>query len=234
MTAFVDGQEKNIYVDDSSAKAGEVFRYTEVGGVYSLISPTVEDGIIISGKREFIQSSGSIDEIAYLISEAKNTTIELTGRNYYTLSNGEADSTASVAGLDGIKFVCDKNSVIIVNDGGKLMMRSGAYSSTISVKDGAKVTAVFDNEIGSVETLKFLYISDGSLGNYDLDAGFVRILDNVGQVYETALHTPNTSCSTSPQARPRLCSRRTMSLQSAQTTDAETTALLHPIRQTLS
>lgn len=187
MTAFVDGQEKNIYVDDSSAKAGEVFRYTEVGGVYSLISPTVEDGIIISGKREFIQSSGSIDEIAYLISEAKNTTIELTGRNYYTLSNGEADSTASVAGLDGVKFVCDKNSVIIVNDGGKLMMRSGAYSSTISVKDGAKVTAVFDNEIGSVETLKFLYISDGSLGNYDLDAGFVRILDNVGQVYENGV-----------------------------------------------
>ncbi|MGN1409359.1 MAG: S-layer homology domain-containing protein [Eubacteriales bacterium] len=187
MTAFIDGEEKNIYVDNANAKGGEVFRYTESGGVYTLISPTVEDGIIISGKREFIQKSGDIDEIAYIIEKADGTSIELSGRNYYTLNRGSADAVSSVAGLDGIKFVCDKNSVIIVNDGGKLMMRSGAYSSTIEVKDGANVTAVFDNEIGSVETLKYLYISDGSLGNYDLDAGFVRILDTVGQVFENGV-----------------------------------------------
>lgn len=184
MTAFVDGVEKNIYVDNSEAKAGNVFRYTESGGVYTLISPKTEDGIILSGKHEFVQSSGDIDEIAYIIEDAKNTEIELTGRNYYTLTNGENEALSSVAGLDGIKFVCDKDSVIIVNDGGKLMMRSGAYSSTIKVNDGSKITAVLDNETGAVETLKFLYISDGSLGNYDLDAGFVRILDKIGQVFE--------------------------------------------------
>lgn len=184
MTAFVDGQEKNIYVNDSSVKAGQVFRYTELGGVYTLISPKTEDGIILSGKHEFIQNSGNVDEIAYIIENAKDTKIELSGRNYYTLSNGKTNSVSSVAGLDGIKFVCDKDSVIIVNDGGKLMLRSGKYSSTITVNDGATVSAVLDNETGSVETLRFLYISDGSLGNYDLDAGFVRILEKVGQVFE--------------------------------------------------
>ena len=72
----------------------------------------------------------------------------------------------------------------MVNDGGKMLARTGAYDSTITVNDGATVVTVFDNEVGSVETLKYLYISDGSLGNYDLNAEFVRILAENGFVYE--------------------------------------------------
>lgn len=184
MTAFVDGEEKNVYVDDANASGGKVYRYTVSGGVYSLISPKLEDGIIISGKHEFIQNSADVDEIAYMIDKADGTTIELSGRNYYTMNKGGAGAVSSVAGLENIRFVCDKNTVILVNVGGKLMQRSGEYSSTITVNDGAQVTAVFKNEIGSVETLKYLYISDGALGNYDLNAGFVRILGISGGVYE--------------------------------------------------
>lgn len=184
MTAFVDGEEKNIYVKNSDGTEGNVYRYTETAGEYTLIDPAIEDGIILSGKTEFIQSSGGLDEIAYIIDSANDTKIELGGRNYYTLSSGEAEAVSSVAGLENVRFVFDKNTVIVVNDDGMIMHRNGEYASTITVNDGAYVVAVFDNEVGSVETLKYLYISDGSLGNYDLDAEFVRILAENGLVYE--------------------------------------------------
>ena len=184
LTAFIDGEERNIYVKDSSAEEGKVYRYTERADVYTLIEPTVEDGIIISGRHEFIQSADGLDEIAYLIDSANGTTIELGGRNYYSMNKGDAEVLTSVAGLDNVRFVCGKNTVIVVNEDGRIMQRSGAYNSTITVNDGASVVAVFDNEVGSVETLKYLYISDGALGNYDLDAEFVRILAENGYVYE--------------------------------------------------
>lgn len=184
LTAFIDGEQKNIYVKNSDAKEGNVYRYTETAGVYNLLAPNVEDGIILSGKSEFVQNQGGLDEIAYIIESAKTTTIEIGGKNYYTLNAGSAEAVTSVGGLENVRFVCDKDTVIVVNDDGKLMQRSGTYHSTINVNDGAQVIAVFDNEVGSVETLKYLYISDGSLGNYDLDAEFVRVLAANGLVYE--------------------------------------------------
>lgn len=184
LTAFIDGEEKNVFVKNSDAKEGRVYRYTETAGVYTLIEPNVEDDIILSGKTEFIQSTGGLDEIAHIIETADDTSIELSGKNYYTLNAGNSEILTSVAGLENVRFVCDKNTVIVVNDGGKMLQRTGAYNSTVQVNDGANVIAVFDNEVGSVETLKYLYISDGSLGNYDLDAAFVRILAENGLVYE--------------------------------------------------
>ena len=184
MTAYVDGKEQNIYTKNGAGVAGGVYRYTEQGGEYSLIDVKIEDGIIISGRGEFIQNTNGLDEIGYIIESANGTKIELGGRNYYTVNRGDAESFASVAGMSDVKFVCDANTVIIVNDNGTLMHRTGLYNSTISVNDGARVVAVFDNEVGSVETLKYLYISDGELGNYDLDAEFVRILAENGYVYE--------------------------------------------------
>jgi len=184
LTAFIDGEEKNVYVKNADARQGQVYRYTEAGGVYSLIAPTVEDGIILSGKTQFIQNADGIHEIAHIIQSANGTTIELGGRNYYTLNRGSAESVSSVAGLQDVRFVCDNDTVIVVNDNGTLHSRTGAYTSTIQVNDGAQIVAIFDNEVGSVESLKYLYISDGSLGNYDLDASFVRILAQNGLVYE--------------------------------------------------
>lgn len=187
MTAYVNGAEKNIYVDNNNAVAGKVYRYTENADIYDLIDIKIEDGIIISGKKEFIQNVNGIDEMAYTIDSADGTTIELGGRNYYTINRGNASSTASVAGLSNIKFVTDKNTVIIVNNNGTIMQRTGIYNSSITVNDGAKVVAVFNNEVGSVETLKYLYISDGELGNYDLDAEFVRVLGENGYVFENGV-----------------------------------------------
>ncbi len=184
MEAYIDGEEKHIYVKDDAGREGQVYRFTENGGVYNLIAPTVEDGIILAGKNEFVQNSGSTQEIAYIIDSANGTKIELGGRNYYTVDKGESSASASVAGLSDIRFVCDNDTVIIVNNGGKLIRTTGAFTSTINVNDGAQVVAVLDNEVGSVETLKFLYISDGSLGNYDIDADFVRILAHHGLVFE--------------------------------------------------
>ncbi|MBE6540979.1 MAG: S-layer homology domain-containing protein [Ruminococcaceae bacterium] len=184
MTAFVDGEEKNIYLNGSTGTEGKVYRYTETAGEYTLIDPTVEDGIIVSGKAEFVQNSGGLDEIAYMIDSADGTSIELGGRNYYTITAGSAQAISSVAGLENVRFVCDKDTVIVVNENGLILQRTGVYNSTINVNDGAQVVAVFNNEVGSVETLKYLYISDGSLGNYDLDAEFVRVLAENGLVYE--------------------------------------------------
>ncbi|MBQ2276970.1 MAG: S-layer homology domain-containing protein, partial [Clostridia bacterium] len=184
LTAFVDGKEQNIYVKNADAEAGRIYRYTKSGGEYKLIAPETEDGIVLSGKNEFVQNQNGLDEIAYLIESADNTAIELGGSNYYTISRGDADSIASVKGLDNIRFVTDKDTVILVNDGGTILQRTGKYESSIHVNDGAYVAAVFNNEVGSVETLRYLYISDGELGNYDLNAEFVRILAENGLVYE--------------------------------------------------
>lgn len=184
MDAFVNGEEKTVFVKNSVGEAGNIYRYTETDGVYALIPMTSEDGIILSGKDEFIQNSNGVDEIAYAIDSAKDTVIELNGKNYYSIDRGNADSISSVRGLDGVKFVFDENSTVVVVNNGRVMFRTGEYSSTINVNDGAKVIAVFDNEVGTVETLKYLYISDGSLGNYDINAEFVRILAENGLVYE--------------------------------------------------
>ncbi len=184
MTAFVDGKEQNIYVKNGKAEEGNIYRYTKSGDEYKLIAPETDDGILLSGKNEFVQNQNGLDEIAYIIENTDNTTIELGGRNYYTINRGDADSIASIAGLSSVRFVSDENTVILVNDNGTILQRTGEYTSTITVNDGATVTAIFNNEVGSVETLRYLYISDGELGNYDLDAEFVRILATNGHVYE--------------------------------------------------
>ncbi len=184
LTAFVDGKEQNIYIKNGKAEEGNIYRYTKSGDEYKLIAPETDDGILLSGKNEFVQNQNGLDEIAYIIENADNTTIDLGGKNYYTLNRGDASGIASVAGLNSVRFVSDKNTVILVNDNGTILQRTGEYTSTITVNDGATVTAIFNNEVGSVETLRYLYISDGELGNYDLDAEFVRILAENGHVYE--------------------------------------------------
>lgn len=183
-TVSVNGETKNVYVNDSTVREGQIYRYTVAADTYTLIAPQIENGLIVSGTNAFVQSGQSLDEIAFRIHEAKNTTIALNSRNYYTLHAGDAESVASVAGMQGAQFITDENTIIMVNDNGKLMTRRGAYSSTITVNDGASVTAVMNNEAGTVETLRVLYISDGSLGNYDLNGTAVRILAVNGIVLE--------------------------------------------------
>ena len=184
VSVSINGETKNIYVQDSTAKTGEVYRYTAAGDVYTLIAPTVENGIIITGKNEFIQRDRNLDEIAFLISSADNTTISLNNKNYFTLNSGNADVLASVSGMKNANFITGENTIIVVNENGKLKTHKGIYNSTLSIQDGANVTVVMENEVGSTETLKYMYISDGKLGNYTSDAEYVRILAINGVVLE--------------------------------------------------
>lgn len=183
-TVFRNGKSENVYVSSNNVREGEIYRYTVSNDVYTLIGAEIDDDIVLSGSDRFVQNDKELDELAYIVNDAKGTTIELNGKNYYTVKNGEATANASVSGLDSVKFVTNSDTIIVVNDNGKLIERTGAYNSTILINDGASVTAIFDNEVGSVETLRYLYITDGSLGNYSMNAEFVRILSRDGAVVE--------------------------------------------------
>ncbi len=184
VTVSVDGETMNVYVKDGSAREGQVYRYTVFGDTYTLIAPETEDNLILSGADAFIQNDKNLNEMAYILQKADGTTIALNSRNYFTLEPGKASPITSVKGMHSVSFVTDENTMIVVNNGGKITTRKGTYNSTIQVNDGAYVTAVFSNETGSVETLQYLYISDGRLGNYDVNAEYVRILDINGTVLE--------------------------------------------------
>lgn len=179
MSAYVDGKTMNVYVSNADAKAGNVYRYTERDGIVTLVSPKIVDNNIVSGAGEFIQSN---DEIGFIVSNADNTTIEFKDNTSYVISAGNA-AGASSNEAESVQFVCDNNTVIIVNDGGVMKEVDGKYASTIKVSDGASVVAVMKNEVGSVETLRYLYISNGSLGNYAPSAETVRVLAKNGMVY---------------------------------------------------
>ncbi len=184
MEAIIDGKEETIMVSNRVVRPGEVYRYTvDSDGEYTLIPRTVSGGMIVSGDNKFVQSGDRNDEIAFAIDEASSSTIT-AGSSYHTISAGEADSLISTAGdSSSVKFVMDGRTVIVVKVGDTFVKVSGAYTSTITINDGASVTAIFDNEIGSVETLRYLYISDGSLGSVDAAASSVKVIRHVGKEY---------------------------------------------------
>ena len=182
MEANIDGVTETIFVTNQTVEAGKVYRYTtDASGSYTLIPYTVSGGVINSGDTEFVQSNSQNDEIAFIIENTSGSSI-IKGSSYYTLSKGNADAVSSNGrDVSAINFVTDSNTVIVVKNGGTYSVVKGTYGSTIRVNDGAYVAAVFSNEIGSVETLRYLYISDGSLGSVDSTASSVKILANNGR-----------------------------------------------------
>ncbi len=158
MTANIGGKNVNVYVTNSSVQNGEVYRYeTDNDGILTLTAPEND---------KFAQSG----EIKTLIDSASSVTIEKNGNVYYTLTNGQNTG----------KFITDENTVIVVRNASGVIYKSGAYASNITVNDGARVVAVMKDSTGSVETLKYLYISDGSLGSALDSSSFVQILQNIG------------------------------------------------------
>lgn len=176
VAAIVEGKTQNIFVTSSNVRANNVYRYVKTGETYTLIAPVVVDGTIASGKNAFVQNDGTVNEIAAIIESASRTTITSFSGAFYTLDNGNAEALTSAAVWTDFRFVTDANTVIIVGTPNGEMIKTGAYSSTITIERGAKVVAVFNNEAGSVETLRYLYISNGSLGSYDASSQSVRIL----------------------------------------------------------
>ena len=184
LTAFIDGEERNIYVKDGSAKEGKVYRYTVMNDIYTLIAPEMSEGVIVSGPGKFVQNGLGLHEMAVIIDSANGTTIAKDGHTFFTLSAGSASIAATADAADNMKFVTDSNTTIVVMKNGEAIVKRGVYNSALTVNDGAHVVAVFDNEVGSVETLRYLFISDGSLGSYDSTAQTVRLLAVSGIVYE--------------------------------------------------
>ena len=178
MTAYVDGEVKNVYLKNSDAKNGNVYRYTVNDGTYDLVPIAVKDNTMLSGSGMFIQSE---DELGFTVDASDGTAITFMG-SHYVLSAGSG-AYASSDGKPNVQFVTDENTVILVNKNGVISEIKGKYASSVIVNSGAKVVAVLDNEVGAVETLRYLYISDGSLGNYDANAQTVRVLSNNGKVF---------------------------------------------------
>lgn len=185
VTANIDGVNRNIYVTSPNVEIGKVYRYVTNGELYTLIAPELaENGQIQSGLNSFVQNAFGVNEIAVIIDQANGTTITKNTNTFYTLNAGSASIQTSADGMDGMKFVTDADTTIVTVHNGQIQFRRGTYHSAITVEDGARVVAIFDNEVGTVETLRYLYISDGSLGSYDVTAQAVRLLALSGIVYE--------------------------------------------------
>ena len=184
MDAIIDGEKRTIFVTNTSVEAGKVYRYVmESNGTYTLIEYTQSSQIIESGDDKFVQSNSQNDEIAYIIESTNASTIESEG-SHYVLSKGSATAMSSTGRKEAsLNFITDKNTLIIAKSEGEYTVFRGVYTSDFVIENSASVTAVFTNEAGSVETLRFLYISDGTLGTVGSSANSVRILGNVGSEY---------------------------------------------------
>ncbi len=181
MEANLDGAKETIFVTNPSVSEGAVYRYRkDTNDVYTLIPCTVTGGVIASGPDAFVQNSDRNNELALVIDKASGTTVTRTDSNY-TLRRGSASAVTST-GLNEseISFVIDDDSTIIVRHGGSVTVVKGGFTSDLHVNSGASVTAVFRNEVGSVETLRYLYISDGSVGSVDSTASSVKVLASTG------------------------------------------------------
>lgn len=180
--ANIDGVKQDIFVTNKTVEAGKVYRYTTDGaGNYTLIAATISGGVINSGNSEFVQSNKQNDEIAYIIDKADGSSV-IRGNSHYTISAGNASAVTSTGmNESAISFVTDKNSMIVVKNGSNYQVISGRTTASIKINDGASVTAVFSNEVGSVETLRYLYISDGSLGSVASTANSVKVLAFAGR-----------------------------------------------------
>ncbi len=182
MDVIIDGSVKTIAVTNRSVTAGNVYRYTiDETGTYTLIARSEAGGLILSGSDKFVQSDSVNDEIAFHIGSADSSEITKTS-SHFTLSAGSADAIAShMENADEIKFITTDKTTIIVNNNGTISVVNGIFDAALNIEDGAAVTAIFDNEVGSIESLRFMYISNGSFGGVDVTAHSVKVLESIGK-----------------------------------------------------
>lgn len=182
--ALIDGVKTTVFTEERTVVPGTVYRYTvDDEGAYILIPRKLSGGVIISGDNEFVQSNAKNDEIAFAIDSADTTTIDKLPA-HYVISAGSADSMSSTGADESqIKFTTDANTVIVVITDGTVKVHKGVCKSEFTVNDGASVTAIFDDESGSVETLRFMFISNGEIGGEITTETSVKILAINGVEY---------------------------------------------------
>lgn len=156
-TANVNGVSKNIVTSQNTVNVDNVYRYTvDANGIYALYA---------ANSAYFTQN----DDISIIHTYANARVISMGSAPCYTVGN--------------VKFVTDNNTVIIVKNNGIYSVKTGIYTGDISVNAGAFTTTVFNNNVGDVETLAFLFISDGSLARTDITQTYVKILAANGSEY---------------------------------------------------
>lgn len=184
MEAVIDGADETLFVTNSSVTVGDVYRYIQnADGSHTLIPMSISGSTIASGDDKFVQSNSHNDEIAFHVESTDSTEI-VKGSSHSTVAAGSAEAVSSLGAVSEIKFVTDDSTVIVIKSEGKFTVIKGAPTSGITVADGASLTAIFHNEVGSVETLRFMFISDGDAGHTDTTEGGVKVLEKSGQEYE--------------------------------------------------
>ncbi|MHB1150754.1 MAG: S-layer homology domain-containing protein [Eubacteriales bacterium] len=156
-SANINGVSQNIVTAQAAVIIDGVYRYTvDAGGVYTLYA---------ANNALFTQNG----DIASIYNNLNAMTISMASAPCYTVGN--------------VKFVTDSDTVIIVKNNGVYSVKTGAYTGDITINAGASVTAVFNNNVGDVETLAYLFITDGSLARTDIAQTNVKILTANGAEY---------------------------------------------------
>lgn len=159
LTANIDGSNTSILTTRSDITPNMVYRYVKNNaGIYTLIEYSNENFTQSGEKKEMLENRSRNDVVL-------------------RMSNGSFT-------LNRVRFVTDSKSVIVVKNGNTFSIKVGKFTSDITVAKGAKAYAAFKDEVGEVETLKFLFVTDGSLGEVDSTTTYVRVIAKVGSVYE--------------------------------------------------
>lgn len=185
----LDGEVMSVFTETDNVSAGKAYRYTvSKDGKYTLIPYIANSGVITSGSDQFVQNSGNNSDIAFIVEDSDGATITKNSADY-TLSAGESGYLTSEKSLNSeVKFVTDNSTVIVVgttdsNGDSTYTVRKGVFDGNISIEDGAYVAAIFKNETGSTETLRYLYISNGSFSGATSSANAVKVLEVLGKEY---------------------------------------------------
>ena len=181
----IDGNVMSVFSETDGVVPGRAYRYTvSDDGIYTLIPYIVNDGIIDAGNDQFVQNGGAADEIAVIIDEADGVVFENKNAGY-ELNTGVSSFVSSSTEFQGnMSFITGTDTVIIIGDGdGDYIVRKGEFEGSITAADGAYIAAIFDNEIGQVETVRYLYISNGTVGGATSSVKAVKILEYIGIEY---------------------------------------------------
>lgn len=156
-SANINGVSQNIITAQSAVTIDGVYRYTvDAGGVYTLYA---------ANNALFTQNG----DIASIYNNINAMTVSMASAPCYTVGN--------------VKFVTDSDTIIIVKNNGVYSVKTGVYTGDITINAGASVTAVFINNVGDIETLAYLFITDGSLARTDIAQTNVKILTANGAEY---------------------------------------------------
>ncbi len=154
-SAHVGGKIQNIFLTaaDAGRAPGQVYRYVDMNGTMALID---------AGSVGFV-AAGDLSHSGHVI---KDTTVTKGDKAYLT--------------LEGVNFVTDAATVIVLKNGENFEVRTGVFAHSMKLAENAAFTAILHDELGSTETLRFLYVDGGQFETVETGKGAVKILAPLG------------------------------------------------------